>query len=89
MKIDGEDVVEVDINATYISIMHGIKQQPLPTREDIYAIGDLPREVVKMWFTICFGFGGFPKNGNQGRLKNLSRNVLSTSLGLLQGQSKK
>ncbi len=44
----------LDINATYISIMHGIKQQPLPGREDIYAIGDLPREVVKMWVAISF-----------------------------------
>ena len=48
IKIDGEEVVEVDINATYISIMHGIKQQPLPTREDIKSIGYLPGEVVKM-----------------------------------------
>ena len=61
IKIDGEDVVEVDINATYISIMHGIKQQPLPTREDIYAIGNIPREVVKMWFAISFGLGRFPR----------------------------
>ena len=63
--------MEVDINATYISIMHGIKQQPLPTREDIYAIGDLPREVVKMWFTICFGLGGFPKRWKPRSLKEL------------------
>ena len=61
IKIDGENVVEVDINATYISIMHGIKQQPLPNREDIYAIGNIPREVVKIWFAISFGLGRFPR----------------------------
>ena len=47
IKIDGEGIVEVDINASYLTIMHGLKQQPLPNRADIYAIGDLPREVVK------------------------------------------
>ena len=71
IEIDGEDVVEVDINATYISIMHGIKQQPLPTREDIYTIGNIPREVVKMWFAISFGVQKFHRQWLKGNVKDL------------------
>ena len=53
--IDGEAVVEIDINASYLTILHALKNVPMPNREDIYAIAGLPREVVKRWFTITMG----------------------------------
>ena len=54
--------------------MHGIKQQPLPTREDIYTIGNILREVVKMWFVICFDLGRFPRQWLKGKVKDLKEN---------------
>tara|TARA_X000000950_G_C13831420_1_gene626334 strand:+ start:152 stop:1447 length:1296 start_codon:yes stop_codon:yes gene_type:complete len=74
IKIDGESVVEIDINASYLTIMHGLKQQPLPIREDIYAIGGLPREVVKKWFAISFGIKKFHRQWLKGNVKDLKEN---------------
>jgi hypothetical protein len=71
IKINGESVVEIDINASYLTIMHGLKQQPLPNREDIYDIGDLPREVVKKWFAISFGVNKFHRQWLKGNVKDL------------------
>ena len=59
MQIDGEDIVEIDINASYLTIYHGLIGVPLPNKEDIYAIDGLPREVVKAWFSVSFGVQKF------------------------------
>jgi hypothetical protein len=59
MQIDGEDIVEIDINASYLTIYHGLIGEPLPDKEDIYAIDGLPREVVKAWFAVSFGVQKF------------------------------
>ena len=59
MQIDGEDIVEIDINASYLTIYHGVIGVPLPNKEDIYAIDGLPREVVKAWFSVSFGVQKF------------------------------
>ena len=59
MQIDGEDIVEIDINASYLTIYHGLMGEPLPNKEDIYAIDGLPREVVKAWFSVSFGVQNF------------------------------
>ena len=39
MTISGEKVVEIDINASYLTILHGVSDHPLPNRDDLYAIG--------------------------------------------------
>ena len=74
IKINGESVVEIDINASYLTIMHGLKQQPLSNREDIYAIGGLPREVVKKWFAISFGVKKFHRQWLKGNVTDLKEN---------------
>lgn len=53
--IDGEAVVEIDVNASYLTILHALKNETMPDRKDIYAIAGLPRGVVKRWFTITMG----------------------------------
>jgi hypothetical protein len=47
LKIDGEPIVEIDINASYISILHGISGYPLPQRDDLYDIGGIDRTIIK------------------------------------------
>ena len=59
LKINGDEVIEIDINASYLTILHGINGYPLPEREDIYAIADLPREIVKAWITATIGHHTF------------------------------
>jgi opacity protein-like surface antigen len=66
MTIGGEEVVEIDINASYLTILHGISDYPLPNRYDLYAIGGYDRTIVKAWITATIGLHGFhtrwPKN---------------------------
>ena len=72
IKINQEAVTEIDINASYLTILHALKGIAMPEAEDIYAIGGLPREVVKKWFSITLGSDAFHTRwlkGNVGELK--------------------
>ena len=60
VKINGESVAEVDINASYLSIYHGMLGETLPNREDIYDIPGLHRDIVKAWITAAFGNNKLP-----------------------------
>ena len=71
MLINDEAVIEIDINASYLTILHGLKGIPLPQRDDIYDIGGLPRQVVKTWFTITFGVQKFHRSWRPAALKKL------------------
>ena len=66
MTIEGEDVVEVDINASYLTILHGLSGYPLPERDDIYDISGIDRSIVKAWVSSTIGHHSFhtrwPKN---------------------------
>lgn len=66
--IDGEAIVEIDINASYLTILHALKNEPMPDRDDIYAIEGIPREVVKKWFNITMGWPKFQTKWLPGNL---------------------
>ncbi len=51
MRIGGEEVVEIDINASYLTILHGICGYALPMRDDMYDISGMDRAIVKAWIT--------------------------------------
>jgi len=55
MTIDDEPVAELDIRASYLTILYGLygRSEELPA--DPYEIPDLPREVVKKWLVATFG----------------------------------
>ena len=59
-------MVKIDINASYLTILHGIAGHPLPNKDDLYAIGSYNRVIVKAWITATIGHHGFhtrwPKN---------------------------
>ena len=59
MTIGGEEVVEIDINASYLTILHGMEGYPLPNRDDLYSIGGYDRAIVKAWITATIGHHGF------------------------------
>jgi len=69
MNLGSEEVVEIDINASYLTILHGIEGYPLPNRDDLYSIGGYDRAIVKAWITATIGHHGFhtrwPKNAIQ------------------------
>jgi len=66
LRIDGEPIVEIDINASYLSILHGISGYPLPERDDLYDIGGIDRTIIKAWVSSTIGHHSFhtrwPKN---------------------------
>ena len=72
MTIGGEEVVEIDINASYLTILHGISGYPLPNRDDLYAIGSYNRVIVKAWITATIGHHGFHTKWPDNALKEIT-----------------
>ena len=59
IKINGERVVELDINASYLRILHGLRGFELPKSRDIYSIRGIDRKIVKAWIAATLGHSGF------------------------------
>lgn len=61
MRIDGEDVVEIDISSSYLTIFYAWCDQQLDTDVDAYGdiLGPTPldRQVAKFWINASFGNG--------------------------------
>ncbi|TCM18163.1 hypothetical protein EDF56_105514 [Novosphingobium sp. PhB165] len=68
LSINGEPIAEVDIQASYLTILHHLLGAP-PPEADPYDIPGIPRGVVKIWVTITLGNNGFhhrwPKESKQ------------------------
>ena len=60
ITIDGEAVCEIDIRASYLTILHALYHVPfqVSTEVDPYRIAGIPRNVVKAWCTVRFGTKG-------------------------------
>jgi len=55
--INGEPVVEVDVKASHLTILHGLLCLPLPVG-DLYVVHpDIPRAIAKAWLTTNLGKG--------------------------------
>ena len=76
IKINDESIVEVDINASYLSIFHGLNGYKLPAQEDLYKLTSLHRDIVKAWINAAFGKGIFPSRWpSKARTELLSKNA--------------
>jgi hypothetical protein len=77
IKIDGKAVCEIDIRASYLTILHSLYHEPfkVSTETDPYQIQGLPRNVVKAWCTIRFG-----SKSELIRLLTLLRNMQKTTM---------
>jgi hypothetical protein len=63
MTLDGEPVAEIDIRASYLTLLHGLKGVPFDAVErDPYKVGHLPRAVVKAWVTMTIGHTDFHRS---------------------------
>jgi hypothetical protein len=56
LTINGEPVAEADVQASHLSIMHGLLGLPLPDG-DPYEFSELPRLIAKAWITATLGKG--------------------------------
>jgi len=59
LTIDGEPVCEIDIRASYLTILHALHKEHLDPDKDPYVLpglGEDGRDVVKSWFLATFGY---------------------------------
>jgi|GEM_PF-529288 len=81
MRLNGVGVVEIDIEASFLTILHGLTQTPWPLSDnaDPYAIDDVPRNIAKSWLTSSIGSGvaikKWPKRTIEGYLKKTGRTL--------------
>jgi hypothetical protein len=64
MTINGEQVCEIDIRASYLTIYHSWFREQLDLSNDPYVLPGLgagAREIVKLWFVATFGSDGHLK----------------------------
>jgi hypothetical protein len=73
IKINGEAVVELDINASFLRILHGLRDFALPTSADIYAIEGIDRALVKAWVSCTFGHTKFHRAWPKTVVEELSK----------------
>jgi hypothetical protein len=55
MRFDGEPVVEIDIKASYLTILHGKMGVTPEFGADPYAVPGIPREIAKGWLVASVG----------------------------------
>ncbi|WP_354292209.1 hypothetical protein [Sphingomonas sp. PvP055] len=55
LRIDGEEVEEVDLSAAHLTILHGLLNLPFDANEAPYALPDLDPKEVKRWVMIALG----------------------------------
>ena len=77
MTINGEPVVEIDIEACFFTILSGLVNTPIPNG-DPYEIEGIPRAIVKNWMTISLTKGEMLNKWPPGTPKKL-REKLSMS----------
>jgi hypothetical protein len=55
LRIDGEDVVEVDLSAAHLTILHGLLGLPFDATQASYELPGVNRAEVKRWIMIALG----------------------------------
>lgn len=61
IKINGKPIVEIDVSASFLTILHGLLRLPFDTEKDAYTIEGIEREAVKAFISQTFGLGALPK----------------------------
>ncbi|WP_306095581.1 hypothetical protein [Qipengyuania flava] len=60
MKLSGEPVIEIDIHASFLTILHALLEKPLdPTSHDPYQHPSIPRRILKWWVVMTLGHNRF------------------------------
>jgi hypothetical protein len=59
MRINGEPVVELDLRASFLTILYGLRGIAPDPDIDPYTFGQIPREVIKAWIAMTLGYDRF------------------------------
>jgi len=55
IRMDGEEVAEIDVSASQLTILHGLLGLPFDPTADPYALPGVSRDEVKRWITWALG----------------------------------
>jgi hypothetical protein len=67
IKLNGEPVVELDIRASHLTILHAKLRRPFdPAGDDPYRHPKIPRYVLKAWVTMTLGYDRFQTRWSSG-----------------------
>jgi hypothetical protein len=80
ITISGEPVVEIDVSASQLTILHGLLGRPFDPGRDPYAVPHIPRPVVKKLVTIIVGKHAFPRDWSEQARADLAADVAETDL---------
>lgn len=72
ITINGKSVVEIDINASYLRILHGLRGASLTNVQDIYSVTGVHRSIVKEWIKVTLGHTGFHTRWPPKAIKSLN-----------------
>lgn len=61
MTLNGEPVAEIDVSASYLTVLHGRLGYPLEAEGDLYEVSGIPRGIVKGWLVATLSSTGHLK----------------------------
>lgn len=84
MTINGEPVAELDIHASWLTLVHGLAGVPLPDKPDLFDFPGLKRDAVKLWHNAFINngaknLGNWPSDTPKD-IRNQSRKEIRSSL---------
>lgn len=71
MRINGEPVVELDIRASFLTILYAQRGIAPDASIDPYTFGPIPREVIKAWIAMTLGYDRFHSNWSDETVEKL------------------
>ncbi|WP_454280128.1 hypothetical protein [Sphingomonas sp. Marseille-Q8236] len=61
IKINGQETLEVDISACFLTLLHFLLGKSFSNNVDLYDFSPYPREIVKSWVNLTIGNSGYHK----------------------------
>jgi len=79
ITINEQPTVELDINASYLRILHGLREIELPGGGDIYHIEGIDRRIVKAWIAATLGHTSFHRSWPSRAIAELKKSDIKLS----------
>jgi len=73
ITINGKATIELDIKASYLTILHALADIPLPNHPDPYIIPGFPRPVIKSFVTMTLGYDKFHADWSDATVKTFAK----------------
>ncbi len=77
ITINGQVTIELDINASFLRILHGIHKFPINKPDDVYAIPGIDRSLAKVWIAATLGHTSFHRAWPTRAIEELVKNGFS------------